>query len=190
MGSPMTLALVRRARALTALAATLRGDTRGAPSDAEGWGAFLELASAHELLPAVWVAQAARRPSRPCRSTLAAALEQAAPEGRAVPEAVLRRAYDRNAHRVHRLLDHGVDILQRFAAAEIRAVPLKGLHSLLADTWPDPATRTMADLDVLVDREHTRHARSTCSWRPGTRSTPSPSASTPTTTCRCCATAT
>jgi hypothetical protein len=69
----------------------------------------------------------------------------------AVPEAVVRRAYDRQVGRADRLLDHGVDLLERFAAAGIRAVPLKGLHALLTGWWPDAAMRTMADLDVLVD---------------------------------------
>jgi hypothetical protein len=51
---------------------------------------------------------------------------------------------------VQRLTDAGVELLQRCAADGVRAVPLKGLHSLLAGTWPDPAMRTMVDLDVLV----------------------------------------
>ncbi len=89
---------------------------------------------------------------------LAAALERETPDGLVVPEAVLRRAYDDNVARVHGLLDHGVDVLERLAAADIRAVPLKGLHSLLAGSWPDPAARTMADLDVLVAAEHAARA--------------------------------
>jgi hypothetical protein len=91
-------------------------------------------------------------------SQLAAALERETPDGLAVPETVLRRAYDDNVARVHRLLDHGVDVLERLAAAGIRTVPLKGLHSLLTGSWPDPASRTMADLDVLVDAEHATRA--------------------------------
>jgi len=153
----MTLAPVRRARALTAVTAALRGDAGVLPDDPDGWSAFLELASAHELLPAVWACQErAGRLTMP--SHLAAALEREAPEGLAVPEALLRRAYDRNVARVHRLLDHGVDILERLAGAGIRAVPLKGLHSLLTGLWPDPAARTMADLDVLVGAEHAGRA--------------------------------
>ena len=46
---------------------------------------------------------------------------------------------------------YGVDVLERFGAAGIRAVPLKGLHALLSEWWPDAAMRTMVDLDVLVD---------------------------------------
>lgn len=152
----MTLAAVRRAHALTAVTAALRGERGVLPEDPESWTAFLELAAAHELLPAVWVRQRdAGGLTMP--PALAAVLEHEAPEGRAVPEAVVRRAYDRQVPRVLRLLDHGVDVLERFAAAGIRAVPLKGLHGLLTGWWPDLAMRTMADLDVLVDgREASR----------------------------------
>ncbi len=75
-----------------------------------------------------------------------------------MPELVLRRAYDRNVERVERLLDAGVELLQGFARDGVRAVPLKGLHSLLAGTWPDPAARTMSDLDVLVDADRAEEA--------------------------------
>jgi hypothetical protein len=155
----MTLAFLRRTHALTAVTAALRGEPGALPADADTdlWGAFLELAAAHELLPAVWVGQQGTgRLTMP--SAVAATLARESPAGRTVPEAVVRVAYDRNASRVERLLDHGVDILQRLADAGIRAVPLKGLHSLLAGTWPDLAARTMADLDVLVDVEDAAHA--------------------------------
>ena len=147
----MTSHPVLRARALGALTAVLRDEPAAALPDAAGpWTAFFELASAHGLLPAVWVAlRDAGRVS--LSSAVAATLEQTAPPGRAVPEVVIRRAYDRNVGRAAMLLDAGVDILQRFASEGIRSVPLKGLHSVLAGTWPDPAARTMADLDVLVD---------------------------------------
>jgi hypothetical protein len=42
------------------------------------------------------------------------------------------------------------DVLARLDAVRVPAVPLKGLHMQLAGVWPDPAARTMADLDVLV----------------------------------------
>jgi hypothetical protein len=159
MGGPQLaeLAAVRRARALTRLAAALRGDGGALPDDPGSWTAFLQLAADHELLPAVWVQQhEAGQLSMP--SSLAIALEREAPAGLGVPEAVVRRAYDRNVQRVLRLLDHGVDVLGRLADDGIRAVPLKGLHSLLAGTWADLAARTMADLDVLVDAEHAPRA--------------------------------
>ena len=142
---------MRRARALSALAAVLRGEPDAPlPGEADGWSAFLELAAAHGLLPAAY---AALRPTGrvDVPESLARALDASGPQGRVVPELVLRRAYDRNAERVVRLLDAGIELLDGFARDGMRAVPLKGLHSLLAGTWPDPAVRTMADLDVLVD---------------------------------------
>ena len=142
---------VLRARALAMLAAVLREEPDAPlPGDAGGWGAFLDLAAEHALLPAVYVAL---RPSGrvDVPAPVARALELAVPAGRAVPEVVLRRAYDHNVARVARLFDAGVELLHAFAAEKVRAVPLKGLHSLLAGTWPDPAARTMVDLDVLVE---------------------------------------
>jgi hypothetical protein len=68
-----------------------------------------------------------------------------------VPELVIRRAYEANAARVERLVGAGADLLHCFAVDGMRAVPLKGLHSLLAGTWRDRASRTMVDLDILVD---------------------------------------
>jgi hypothetical protein len=152
----MTAAFARRSHALERLTAALRGE-RGAlpahpagPDGPEGWSDLLALAAAHELLPALWVRQRDAG-ELTMAAPLAATLEREAPAGRAVPEAVVRRAYDRQAERAQRMLEHGVDVLDRLVAADIRAVPLKGLHALLAGWWRDPAMRTMADLDVLVD---------------------------------------
>ncbi len=147
----------RPARALAAVTAALRGDAHALPDDPERWTTFLALAAAHDLLPAVWSAQCGVA-QLTMTSRLADLLEREAPRERVVPEVVLWRAYDRNAARIARLLDHGVGILEHFAAEDIRAVPLKGLHSLLAGTWSDPVARTMADLDVLVDDEHAARA--------------------------------
>ena len=44
-------------------------------------------------------------------------------------------------------------MLERFVAAGVPALPLKGLHTLLIGAWPDPAARTMVDLDILVHAE-------------------------------------
>lgn len=149
----MTVDVVRRAHSLTTLTGVLRGDaTTELPVDSDGWAAFLELASAHGLLPAVWVAlRDADRMVMP--EAVAVALERAAPPGRAVPEVVIRRAYDANVDRVGHLRNAGVDTLTRFVAAGVPALPLKGLHTLLTGAWPDPAARTMVDLDILVHAE-------------------------------------
>ena len=149
----MTAPVVRRAHSLTTLTGVLRGDaTTELPVGSAGWAAFLELASAHGLLPAVWAAlRDADRMVMP--EAMAVALERAAPRGRAVPEVVIRRAYDANVDRVQRLLEIGVDTLTRFMGAGVPALPLKGLHTLLVGAWPDPAARTMVDLDILVHAE-------------------------------------
>jgi hypothetical protein len=179
-----------RAHALASLTGVLRGDPAATlPDDADTWAAFLGIAGAHGLLPAVWVA--ARGTGRlEVPASLARELERAAPPGRTVPELVIRRAYHANVERVGRLLDAGVELLRRFAGAGVRAVPLKGLHSLLAGTWSDPAARTMADLDVLVPAADATRARTRCCAMAGTPSIPIRSASTPTTTCRCSGVAT
>ena len=95
----MTTDAVLRVRALTTLTGVLRGDaTTELPVDSDGWAALLELASTHGLLPAFWVAlRDANRIVMP--EAVAVALERAAPPGRAVPEVVIRRAYDANADR-------------------------------------------------------------------------------------------
>ncbi|HEX5587321.1 MAG TPA: nucleotidyltransferase family protein, partial [Acidimicrobiia bacterium] len=146
----MTSDASRRRTALVTLTAILRCDPAAPwPDDPDGWVALLDLAAAHALVPALWSAWvAAGRPVLP--EAAAAAVERTAPSGRGVPEIVLRRAYAANAARTDRLLDTGVEVLERLRAAGIPAVPLKGLHALLTGVWPDPAARTMADLDVLV----------------------------------------
>jgi len=146
----MTSPVVLRTRAPVALTAVLRGEGDAPlPGDADSWGAFLVLAAEHGLLPSAYVAlRPTGRVDVP--EPLARMLAATPPSGRTVPELVLRQAYDRNVARVGRLLDAGIELLQQFARDGMRAVPLKGLHTLLAGTWPDPAARTMVDLDVLV----------------------------------------
>src|SRR3954463_15161983 len=97
----------RPGRALAAVTAALRGDAHALPDDPQRWSGFLALAAAHDLLPAVWSAQW-RGAGLTMTPAVADLLEREAPVDRVVPEAVLWRAYDRNAARVARLLDHGV----------------------------------------------------------------------------------
>ncbi|MET0628604.1 MAG: nucleotidyltransferase family protein [Acidimicrobiia bacterium] len=140
----------QRLAALDTLTAILRQESAAPwPEHPDAWEALLDLAAHHALLPAVWSAwRATGRPVLP--DDAARALERFAPLGRGVPEIVLRRAYESSAARTERLLAAGVDVLRQLDAAGIPAVPLKGLHMLLAGVWTDPAARTMADLDVLV----------------------------------------
>ena len=69
------------------------------------------------------------------------------------PPLVLQQAYDANRLRVADLSDQGRVILEDLASAGIVAVPLKGLHALMAGWWPDPADRVMRDLDILVSKD-------------------------------------
>ncbi len=119
------------------------------PERPDEWDRLLSLAAEHDLIPAMWSAWCAAG-RRVLPAEVVAGLESAVPSGRAVPEVVLRRGHEANAARVERLLVAGTDVLGRLQQVGIPAVPLKGLHMLLAGVWPDPPARTMVDLDVLV----------------------------------------
>ncbi len=129
------------------LAAWLRPDAgRDASSDpAVGWPALLDCAAAHQLLPALWssLLRAGVRPlPRAVRDRVGAS-----------PFVVLEDAYAANAVRVDDLAAQGRDLLGALADAGIPALPIKGLHGLLAGWWADPAARVMVDIDVLVPAE-------------------------------------
>jgi hypothetical protein len=134
----------------SALRPTLMGGSR--PADA-GWDGTLRLAAAHDLLPALWSAGrahdwwAALPPD-----ALAQVVARFAP-GTTQPPLVLQQAHDANRRRVADLSDQGQVILEHLASAGIVAVPLKGLHVLMAGWWPDPADRVMRDLDILVSKD-------------------------------------
>jgi hypothetical protein len=142
----------QRLAALDTLTAILRQDAAAPwPERSNAWESLLDLAARHSLLPAVWSAwRAMGRPVLP--DAAARAVERFAPPGRGAPEIVLRRAYETSAARTEHLLAAGIDVLEQLDAAGIPAVPLKGLHMLLAGVWSDAPARTMADLDVLVPR--------------------------------------
>jgi hypothetical protein len=133
------------------LAAWLRPDAApandGRVGDPEvGWDALLDCAAAHQLLPALWSAlvRAGLRP-------LPAKLRDHAG---ASPLAVLEDAYAANATRVDDLASQGRAVLGALADTGIPAMPIKGLHALLARWWADPAARVMVDIDVLVPEDH------------------------------------
>ncbi len=127
-----------------AVAAMLRPDgPRASPLDPlADWPALLECASEHQLLPALWAALT-RAGVRP----LPSALRTRRP---AAPLAVLEDAYRANATRVADLRAQGHEALGALLDAGIPALPIKGLHGLLAEWWVDPAARVMVDIDVLV----------------------------------------
>jgi hypothetical protein len=137
---------------VTELAAWLRPDAardvrRDPGADpAVGWPALLDCAAAHQLLPALW--SALRRAGV---QPLPAALRQRAS---ASPLALLEDTYWANWHRVDDLAAQGREVLVALSSAGIPAMPIKGLHALLAGWWPDPAARVMVDIDVLVPETH------------------------------------
>jgi hypothetical protein len=110
----------------------------------------LALASAHDLLPALWRAEVDRatwvdlppEALGPVSAHFAAGVTQ--------PALLAQEAYQANQIRVLDLLGQGREVLAALDEAGIEAVPLKGLHALLAGWFVDPATRVMRDLDILV----------------------------------------
>jgi len=117
------------------------------------WDGTLRLAAAHDLLPALWSAGRERGwwTALPA-DALAEVVAHFAP-GSTHPPLVLQQAYNANRLRVADLSDQGRVILEHLASAGIVAVPLKGLHALMAGWWTDPADRVMRDLDILVSKD-------------------------------------
>jgi hypothetical protein len=94
------------------------------------------VAADHQLLPAL--------------GSVARATGWTATEGDRAPFAILEDAWRANVARVADLTDQGGALVCAFAAAGVDVVPLKGWHGLVVARWPDPAFRTMVDLDALV----------------------------------------
>lgn len=108
----------------------------------EDWQALLGLAQAHGVSSTLYGIFKTRE------------LEQAIPSG---PWAALRRSYLLNSAR-NLLLSK--EMLQVAGALQARGIPLlllKGAY-LAAFVYPDPATREMADLDLLVRAGHLKEA--------------------------------
>ncbi len=139
---------------LGGLAAVL-GAGGGAPAavprelGADQWDPVLEVAGALDLMPALW--SAARRIGliEPVPSRLVEVLGRA-DSPRRHPAAVLEQAHRANAGRNRDLLDQLAEVAGDLGSAGISLVALKGSAHLLAGTWPDPADRVMADLDLVV----------------------------------------
>ena len=74
------------------------------------------------------------------------------------PELALQASLSLNRKRIADLLAQGEDIEIQFRLAGIRPVRLKGWHTISAGWWPDPAERTMTDLDVLVSLDRSDEA--------------------------------
>lgn len=69
------------------------------------------------------------------------------------PELALQAAFTSNVSRIDDLLAQGAEVERSFQGAGIPCVRLKGWHTITSGWWPDPAERTMTDLDVLVPAE-------------------------------------
>jgi len=134
----------QREDALHDLAALLKPRAAGGPCEPpSGWDGVFELAAEHGLMPALWSALAARGVHPLPRALRAARREKS-------PLSVLEDAYLENAGRIADLHAQGEELLGALNDAGIPAMPIKGLHFLLAGWLPDPAARTMVDIDVLV----------------------------------------
>ncbi len=158
----MTRRAGHRPAVATVAAILAAGDGAPAPVprqlDAGGWDAVLAEAGTHDLVPALW------RPARtlglvePVPEALVEVLGDEA-AARHHPAAVLELAHRRNATRVGDLLDQLATVVDELAAAGVEVVALKGAAHLVGGTWPDPADRSMADLDLLIDPGAARTAR-------------------------------
>ncbi len=110
----------------------------------------LHLAAAHDLLPALWRAEVDRGTWTELPPDAFDVVRTRFAGGTTQPALLAQQAHAANRVRVADLLDQGSAVLDALAEAGIDAVPLKGLHALLAGWWADPASRVMRDLDVLV----------------------------------------
>jgi hypothetical protein len=135
---------------LNLVAAALTSAQRGERAPESGWEGALRLAAAHDLLPALWSSGVARHWWVPLPPDAWAQVHSHFAPGTTQAPLLLQRAYETNRNRVEDLTDQGGVILDELASRGIKAVPLKGLHALLAGWWPDPADRVMRDLDILV----------------------------------------
>jgi hypothetical protein len=126
MVAGVTVSALRRLGAVLAPAGPPAGIT-----DADLDDELLAVADRHDLLPAV-------------RSALAST-------GATGTVEQLRTAHRRNLARTLVLAQEVKDLLASLDAAGIPAAPLKGIDAVLEDVYADPGSRTMSDLDVLVD---------------------------------------
>jgi hypothetical protein len=133
-----------------------------------GWGALLDAASAHRLLPAVWRALRGRGmadlPPRLIR-----------PDS---PLAIVRDAYGSNAARVADLRCQLNDVLRVLGGAGIAALPIKGAHWMVAGLHPHLAARVTIDLDIVVPAEQASAAQRALCDR-GYRPAPGPAGDEP-----------
>lgn len=106
------------------------------------WTIVMELADAHLVTPALWVAIR--------RRGLAGRLPSNVRD-------YLWKIHLLSALRNRRLKDQAIAVVRVLNSIGIEPVLLKGGASLFDNTFGDPSSRVMADLDMLVPREKAEH---------------------------------
>lgn len=101
------------------------------------WKIVIDLADAHLVTPALWVALRTR--------ALAEELPSSARE-------YLWKIHLLNTLRNRRLKDQAIEVVHVLNSIGVEPVLLKGGASLFDNTFGDPSSRVMADLDILVPR--------------------------------------
>lgn len=143
-------------RTTRALAALLRpaGPLGPQPADAADWDRLLAIADRHRLLPALWSSLAGAGALTPVPTAVRATLGARLGPARALPAMALEDAHRANAARVADLLEQAAEVVAAIADAGVVVVPVKGVDALWSGRYPDPAARTMTDLDLLVAPGH------------------------------------
>lgn len=106
------------------------------------WKVVIELTDAHLITPALWVAIR--------RRGLAGELPSDVRE-------YLWKIHLLSALRNRRLKEQAITVIRLLNSIGIEPILLKGGASLFDNTFGDPGSRVMADLDVLVPREQAEH---------------------------------
>jgi hypothetical protein len=142
---------IRRLSRSEPITRVLAAGGRGWPPPGDrSWAATISLAARSRLLAAVWCEGVARGALTPVSAAVRAAIAARLSSAAVVPELVLQDAYENSRERLGRQLAAWEVVDLRLREAGIRALPLKGLHTVLDGWWADPAARMMTDLDVLV----------------------------------------
>ncbi|MGK2950566.1 MAG: nucleotidyltransferase family protein [Acidimicrobiales bacterium] len=136
-------------RALTTLLRPA-GPLGSLPEAAADWDRLLAIADRHRLLPALWSSLEASGALAPVPTAVRATLGDRLGPARALPAMALEDAHRANARRVADLLEQAAEVVGAIADVGVVVVPIKGVDALWSGRYPDPAARTMTDLDLLV----------------------------------------
>ena len=111
---------------------------------------MLAVADRHALVPALWSSLLSRRLVDLPPASLRRFVIERGPQASGGLLAA-EEAHAANGRRVDDLMDQALVALRALTAAGLRAAPLKGIDAVLTGRYPDPAARTMTDIDLLVD---------------------------------------